>query len=682
MAQVNQLEIEERSDKERFLAVLNDITYAALEIQNLDELLQLLADRLAEIINAKGCFLTLWDEATRTTIPGAAYGPLRDNYKNIQTEPGQPTITLRALDENRTLVIEDAWDSEYTEAVSRQFPTRGMLAIPIQTGDRRLGAALIGYENPHKFQPFEIERCEQAVRQITLAIANLQTTEALRTSEQNYRALAEALQDRERHLDEAQANAKMGSWEQIPQDPKTTWSPGMFRLFDLEPADRPPGRQQLLQQIAPEDREYVKSILGQNHPAEEISPLELRTVKGKHLFGRVFRDPVTGRLMGTMQDVTEQRRLEAELFQARKMEAVGTLAGGIAHNFNNILTVIMGNYELLKNSLPEDTTESRILNQCLEATERAALLTRELLVVSKNHELKPEQIDMNILVTDLAELLAPLVGEHIHLTTRLSHQATVVNADKGHLEQVFMNLVLNARDALQSTGGELTITTEETTDGDRSIVVTVTDNGPGIREEDLPHIFDPFFTTKEEGKGTGLGLATVQSIVQQSRGRVEVVSEEGKGTSISVIIPAVASHAVKASGKSSRPSLGMEDTSSRGNAKILLVEDHESLRDIAILILEKAGYEVIAKERADEAMITIQSDEEFDLVITDVQLPGGMSGRELAMQVTLLRGQTPIIFMSGLREPLPEDAHYYFQPKPFRPTELLSLVGKVLPVTA
>jgi signal transduction histidine kinase/CheY-like chemotaxis protein len=456
----------------------------------------------------------------------------------------------------------------------------------------------------------------------------------------------------------------------------------MFRLFDLEPADRPPSRQQLLQQIAPEDREYVKSILGENHPAEEISPLELRTVKGKHLFGRVFRDPVTGRLMGTMQDVTEQRRLEAELFQARKMEAVGTLAGGIAHNFNNILTVIMGNYELLKNSLPEDTTESRILNQCLEATERAALLTRELLVVSKNHELKPEQIDMNILVTDLAELLAPLVGEHIHLTTRLSHQATVVNADKGHLEQVFMNLVLNARDALQSTGGELTITTEETTDRDRSIVVTVTDNGPGIREEDLPHIFDPFFTTKEEGKGTGLGLATVQSIVQQSRGRIEVVSEEGKGTSISVIIPAVASHAVKASGKSSRPSLGMEDTSSTGNAKILLVEDHESLRNIAILVLEKAGYEVIAKERADEAMITIQSDEEFDLVITDVQLPGGMSGRELAMQVTLLRGQTTIIFMSGLREHLPQNAHYYFQPKPFRPTELLSLVGKVLPVTA
>ena len=669
---------QDRSDKERFLAVLNDITFAALEVQSLDDLLQLLADRLAEIIDADGCFLTLWDEATRTTIPGAAYGPLRDTYKQLVTVPNQPTLTLKALDADRTLIIEDAWNSEYAEKISRQFPTRGMLAIPVKTGNKKLGAALIGFEHPHQFAPFEIEYCEQAVRQISLAIANVQTTGALRTSEQNYRALAEALQKRERHLDEAQENAKMGSWEQIPTEPKTIWSPGMFRLFNLEPDSRPPTREALLEQIAPEDRDYLKGILGQNHLAEEISPLEFRTVHGRHLFGKIYRDPVSDRLMGTLQDVTEQRLLEAELFQARKMEAVGTLAGGIAHNFNNILTVIMGNYELLRDSLPDDTTESRILNQCLEATERAAMLTRQLLVVSRNHDLKPEQIDVNLLIADLAGLLAPLVGEHIQLSTDFCHEAAVVNADKGHLEQVFMNLVLNARDVLQAHGGNLTITTCERMDNGRAIVVTVSDDGPGIRAQDLPHIFDPFFTTKEEGKGTGLGLATVQSIVQQSRGRLEVSSSEGKGTSISVILPALAAYTVQPTPVSINSTSQLQDSASTGNARVLLIEDHESLRDIAVLVLEKAGYEVVAKDRADEAMMTIQSDEDFDLVITDIQLPGGLNGREIALQVTLLRGNTPIIFMSGLREQLPDDEHYHFLPKPFRPTELLELVDQVL----
>lgn len=668
-------------DRERFLAVLNDITYAALELQDIDEMYQLLADRLAEIINADGCFLTLWQEDTETTIPAAAYGPLRDTYKKIETGPGEPTITKSVIDAGHTLVIEDAWNSGYAAPhITRQFPSRSMLAIPVQIGAKFLGAALISFDKKHEFSLVEIEYCEQAVRQISLAIANAQTMNALRESEQEYKQLATELKVREEHMEEAQRNAKMGSWEQGAERGTTIWSPGMFSLFNLPVDTRPPSRETLFACVAPSDRDYVRSIIGKAELAEAISPLEFRTVHGKHLFGRIFRDEETSRLSGTLHDVTEQRLLEAQLFQARKMEAVGTLAGGIAHNFNNILTVIMGNYELLSSSIPPESNERRILDQCFTATERAAILTRQLLVVSRKHDLKPETIDVNSLLTDLADLLGPIVGEHINISKDLSPGSLCINADKGHMEQVVMNLMLNARDALQG-GGNLTLFSERRDTTEPHIAIVVADDGVGISEENLPHIFDPFFTTKDEGKGTGLGLATVQSIVHQSHGTIELESRYNEGTRVTILLPAAGSDESPAS--IVQPNLAAQESTGpqsgeATNATVMLVEDHESLRNVATFVLERAGYQVIVCHDAEDAFRHIAEGGSFDLLLTDVQLPGGVSGPEIAEKIASGDNCRPTIFMSGLRDPIPDRDHNYFLPKPFRPNELLVLVERVL----
>lgn len=666
---------EHRSERERFLAVLNDITYAALEVQNFEELLQLLADRLAEIINADGCFLTLWDEATRSTIPGAAYGPLRDSYRKYAVKPNEPTLTRTVIDSDKTLIVKDAWDSDFALShVSRQFPSRGLLAIPIKAGGRNLGAAIIAFERVHDFPPIEIEYCEQAVRQISLAIANGLTMDALKQSEQNQREIAEALLKREEHLDAAQAIAKMGSWERKAHQEIAVWSAGLFKLFGLEPQSSPPPQEVIYKLIVESDRQKLMDFLGQPVVTESTSRLEFRTIAGKYLTATLIRDNITGRFAGTVQDITEQRLLEAELFQARKMEAVGTLAGGIAHNFNNILTVIMGNYELLRCSIAEGSAESKTLNQCSEATERAAQLTRQLLVVSQNHELTPVPLDINVLITDMVELLAPLVGEHISVSTNFCSQSSVVNVDVGHLEQVVMNLVLNARDAIQD-GGTLNIFTE-LRDIENTIVITVEDNGPGIPEADLPHIFDPFFTTKEVGKGTGLGLATVQSIIQQSHGDIEVDSEQGRGTRISIVLPMISN---TASRPSRLPDALTQPTivTSPFVATILLVEDLESLRNLAQLALEKAGHQVISAERGDDALELAKSGISFDLILSDVQLPG-LSGPDLAGEIFKLRERTPVIFMSGLREPVADGPDVYFIPKPFRGKELLALINQAM----
>jgi signal transduction histidine kinase len=663
------------ASRERFLSLLNDITYAALETENLDDLMQLLADRLSEIINADGSYLTVWDEASETVIPVAAYGPLRDEYRSLAPNPGEPTITELVLKQGKPIVIEDLWNTSLApKRVTHRLPAKSMLAIPIFSGSRKVGAALISFDQDHKFTDQEVEYCEQAVRQIGLAIVNQQNITALRESEENYRLTADALKRSEAHLAEAQENAKIGSWEFELGTRRLLWSSGLYRLFDIEPDRAPPVRENLLALVHEQDREEFGETL--DHAAEtlELQQLKVRTISGRHLVGEMFYDESRDLLTGNMRDVTEERRLEAELLQARKMEAVGTLAGGIAHNFNNILTVIKGNYEMLKSSTIEGSPERSMLNRCLDAADRAAALTRQLLVVSRKHDLSPTELDVNELAGTLAELLKPLIGSHIATTTNLAPNLARVHADQGHLEQVIMNLMLNARDALEQ-GGKLRLTTKNIDkEGQRLISIEVSDDGPGIPAEILPHIFDPFFTTKDEGKGTGLGLATVASIVEQSGGYVTVESEPQSGARFTIHLPALEPSAatkidaIKSDDEASVPAQ---------NVKILLVEDNESLRSLAQFILEQAKYTVVAVRDGIEALAASEH-QSFDLLLTDVQLPQNISGPKIASQLQEQQPDLAVIFMSGLRESLPKQDNQIFLPKPFRPNELLSVVSKLL----
>jgi two-component system, cell cycle sensor histidine kinase and response regulator CckA len=364
-------------------------------------------------------------------------------------------------------------------------------------------------------------------------------------------------------------------------------------------------------------------------------------------------------LLFTATDVTarqeaerERERLEVALQQAQRLEAIGKLAGGIAHDFNNVLTVISGHTALLARRTGPDGTGGRDLARIAEAADRATALTRQLLAFSRGQVMQPRVLDLNAVVANILPMLARLIGEDIELVTHLAPGLRNVTADPAKLDQVVMNLVVNARDAMPS-GGRLLIETANVELADASphhhpgiqagryVVLVVTDSGSGMSAEVLERAFEPFFTTKPAGQGTGLGLATVYGIVKQSGGDVWVYSEKGLGTTVKVYLPATDSVA-DGLAPASEPA-----PAATGPATILLTEDEPALRDLVTETLEEAGYTVIAASDAEEALRRAGSHPEpIDLLLTDVVMPG-MSGPLLARRLQELRPEILVIFMSG-----------------------------------
>jgi len=353
----------------------------------------------------------------------------------------------------------------------------------------------------------------------------------------------------------------------------------------------------------------------------------------------------------TARDITEQKKLEEQLRQAQKMEVIGRLAGGVAHDFNNLLTVILGySTLLLEQTQPGDPFHEGI--HVIRATaERAAALTRQLLAFSRKQLLMPAVLDLNAVIRELAPMLHRLIGEDIRLHTDLAENLGQIKADRHQLEQVLMNLAVNARDAMP-TGGLLTI---QTRDEGADVVLTVRDTGHGMDEHTHAHLFEPFFTTKEVGKGTGLGLATVYGIVQQSGGRITVDSAPGAGAAFHITLPRLTLTEEEAAGHSSRlaeaAANSTADAVSRPPAgrkeTILLVEDEEMLRNLWHIVLHKHGYTVLEAEDGAEALAICQSHKgPIDLLVTDVVMPS-LSGRELADRVALLHPEIKVLYISG-----------------------------------
>ena len=381
-------------------------------------------------------------------------------------------------------------------------------------------------------------------------------------------------------------------------------------------------------------------------------------------------------------DVTEKKRLEAQLMQAHKMESVGRLAGGIAHDFNNLLGVITGYGELARRQLaPGDPVAGR-LEEMLKAASKAADLTKQLLAFSRKQFLQPRVLSLNTVTADMERMLRRLIGEHIHLVTVCTDHLGHVRADPGQVGQVIVNLAINARDAMPD-GGRLIVETanveldEEYAAGrpdvkpGRYVMLSVTDTGVGMTPETLDRIFEPFFTTKEEGHGTGLGLATAYGIVKQSGGYIWTYSEPGKGTTFRIYLPRVDEAA-------DRPEPKSEGLSTVGGREsILVVEDDEALRTIIAEVLEDAGYFVRTARNGDEAISAAGKHGSIDLVISDMVMPA-MGGVVLARHLPHLR----FLFMSGHTElSVAEDGGLTrgaaFLQKPFTPGTLLRKVREV-----
>nr|MBA3459202.1 PAS domain S-box protein [Deltaproteobacteria bacterium] len=396
------------------------------------------------------------------------------------------------------------------------------------------------------------------------------------------------------------------------------------------------------------------------------------------------RQPV--RMIGVIMDTTERRRLEAQLLQSQKMEAVGQLAGGIAHDFNNVLTVIQCNAYLLDRQAPDRDTNAQ---EILQATERAASLTRQLLLFSRTQRLRTQVLDFDEVVRNMIRMLKRVLGEHVTVIARSAPSLPAVEADASMLEQVLLNLAVNARDAMPE-GGTLTIETGTVTterpitdfglDGAPGTYVTLTvrDTGAGIPATVLPQIFDPFFTTKELGKGTGLGLATVYGIVRQHKGWIDVQSVIGIGTAFIVALPAAVAPAV------ATPVTRAPATPPTGTETILVVEDDEIVRHHVIALLRRWGYTVLqAVSGVDALELWQRAGDRIDLVLTDLMMPHGVTGRELGNRLRAERPELPVIYTSGYAaeqavhgEPLVEGVN--FLAKPYAPNKLAHLVRERL----
>ena len=356
-------------------------------------------------------------------------------------------------------------------------------------------------------------------------------------------------------------------------------------------------------------------------------------------------------VQGIARDVTERRQLENMVRQSQKLEAIGRLSGGLAHDFNNLLCVINGHTELLTEALQPNDPAVRSVTQIRKAADSAAALTRQLLAFSRRQVFHPQVVDLNAIVAETERLLARLIDEHIEFYTALDPALGRVLVDPIQVEQVIINLVLNARDAMPK-GGKLTIETcnldlEEDHQSRLSqipagkyVLLTLTDTGCGMNEETQSRIFEPFYTTKEMGKGTGLGLATVYGIVKQSGGFIWVYSEEGRGTTFKVYLPRVASPLTEA-----RSAWHIEI--SKGTETILVVEDAEPLRALTKEFLTASGYTVLEAANGDEAIRIAQSHAgSIDLLLTDVVMPR-MGGKPLAEQMAQIRPKTRVLYMSG-----------------------------------
>jgi len=388
------------------------------------------------------------------------------------------------------------------------------------------------------------------------------------------------------------------------------------------------------------------------------------------------------------QDISARHLLEQQFRQAQKMEAVGRLAGGVAHDFNNLLMVIKGHTELLRNAISPTDQFSKKIEQIERAADRATSLTRQLLAFSRMQVLQPRVMNLNEVVEDMGRLLPRLIGEDIDLEIRTAKNLGAIKADASQMEQVIMNLVVNARDAMPNGGRLLIETSNEDLDSAYNavhpvvrqgsyILLAVSDNGTGMDAETQAHIFEPFFTTKPQGKGTGLGLATVYGVVKQSGGFVWVYSELGKGTSFKIYLPRVDQPVVKS---------GLTQFVSdvpRGTETILLAEDEQDVREVAKEFLESGGYTVIeARDGAEALQLEETHEGAIGLLITDMVMPG-MNGQELAGRLQQKRAGLQTLYMSGYSERAAAesaqgDSSIRLLTKPFSRSALLRTVYEIL----
>jgi PAS domain S-box-containing protein len=502
----------------------------------------------------------------------------------------------------------------------------------------------------------------------------------------------------------AARGAQDGFWDTQPEagrifeNPNSPiwYSPRLKELLGFTDAEFPDVLGSWMCRLHPDDIERVRKAI-EAHLSRRVPfniEYRLRVKSGEYRWfaavGQAVWDeqgrPV--RMAGSLRDLTEKRRLEEQFYHAQKMEAIGRLAGGIAHDFNNLLTAMMGYADLVLDQIGELEPLAHEVEQIIAGGRRAASLTRQLLAFSRKQVLTPEVLSLTTVVADAERMLRRVIGAHIELSTALDSELGVVNADPSQVEQIILNLALNARDAMPN-GGRLTLETQnvdldeqyaqihpEVTAG-RYVMLAVSDTGSGISPEVQERIFEPFFTTKEIGRGTGMGLAAVFGIVKQSGGHIQVYSEMGHGATFKIYLPRVIDTTIVPKVPAPRGQVP------RGTETILVVEDDTAVRQLTNRILSDCGYRVFEASNGAEALAFCErSVEMLDLMITDVVMPK-MGGHELVERVSKLRPGLGILYISGYTDGAILNqggvaAGPQFLQKPFTPQNLARRVRNIL----
>ncbi|MFZ0580558.1 MAG: PAS domain S-box protein [Candidatus Acidiferrales bacterium] len=635
-------DITERKRSELERQVTFEIIHAVNVTDNLDDLLYLVHQALRKVLYAENCFVALYEPPS-----GMFHFPFFIDQFDEAPPPQQVgrSCTAYVYRTGRAMLIPQQVFDELAERGEVELvgtPSPSWLGAPLRTPAATIGVLVVQhYENETAYTERDLEFLMSVGGQIALAIERKRAEEKIRESEARLRVLVEQL-------------------------PAVLWTVGKDLRFTsalgagLARLGLKPNQivgVSLMDYFETNDQTFLPIAAHRRATKGEPVTFHVEWKGGSYTCHVEPLRTAEGELQGAIcmaLDITDRKQLEEQLRQAQKMEAVGRLAGGIAHDFNNLLMVIQGYADLMTERLAEGDPLRRNAEQIQTASQRATSLTRQLLAFSRKQMLAPKVLNVQSVVVEMEKILRRLIGEDIQLETSSAPDLGLIKADRSQIEQVILNLAVNARDAMPE-GGRLTIETANVEldkaaahppavlSPGKYVMLAVTDNGCGMDAETQAHIFEPFFTTKEKGKGTGLGLATVYGIVKQSGGYVWVYSEPGRGTSFKVYLPRIEDEQT-ARGRDNKIEA---KALPRGSETVLLVEDEKGVRELAREYLELTGYTVIAAEDGHTALeLAAMHVGPIQLLMTDVVMPG-ISGRELAGRVKTIRPEIKVLFMSG-----------------------------------
>jgi len=640
-------DITEQKRAEELNAALYAIAARSQSAEDLQQFYAAIHNIVGQLMYARNFYIALYDAQSRLLTfpyfvdeqdPTPAPKPLGRGLTEYVLRTGEPLLATPA-------VFEEMVRRGEVELIGA--PSLDWLGVPLKSGSLSIGVLVVqSYSENVRYGERDREILKFVSQQLATAIEHKRYEEALRRSEARYRSLI--------------LSAVFGIYRCTLGGRFLDVNPALISMLGYDSVEevlKLDARREVY--VNPQE---IERLTEEYRRSGGLNGVE---VQWKHKDGHTITVRLSGRAASRpeeqeevleliAEDITERRQLEEQFRQAQKMEAVGRLAGGVAHDFNNLLMVINGYTEVLLEQLEAGGEMQQKVQAIQQAADRAATLTRQLLAFSRKQLLELKVVEVNKVIGDMEQLLRPLIGENIELVTRLSSEAGRTRADASQLEQVIMNLVVNAKDSMPA-GGKITIQSSSVTvrantgehrfiQPGRYAVISVADSGHGMDKETQCRIFEPFFTTKEKGKGTGLGLSTVYGIVKQSNGYVFAESRIGVGSTFYVYLPRVEDTLEELD------TVAMPESEKGGCETVLLVEDEESVRELVRVTLGSRGYKVLEAENGECGLrLAEETKERIDILVTDVVMPG-IGGRELAKQLLAMRPGICVLYLSGYTE--------------------------------